>query len=71
MAPGARLVLWNRLAERGPDLATAGLWRCLNDVSSALHRRDQLPFYRALVVGEALPVPTPARAQGLEASRHG
>lgn len=53
--PGARLVLWNRLAERDTGLASAGCWSSLDGVAGALQQRDQLPFYRRLVVAEALP----------------
>lgn len=58
-APGARLVLWNRLAERHTGLAPAGRWRALDGVAAELHRRDQVPFYRRLVVAEALPLAAP------------
>jgi S-adenosylmethionine-diacylglycerol 3-amino-3-carboxypropyl transferase len=58
-APGARLVLWNRLAERHTGLAPAGRWRALDGVAADLHRRDQVPFYRRLVVAEALPLAAP------------
>lgn len=54
-APGARLVLWNRLAERDIRLASAGRWRALDGLAAALHHRDRVPFYRRLVVAEALP----------------
>lgn len=54
--PGARLVLWNRLAERDTSLALAGRWRALDGLAAALHHRDRVPFYRRLVVAEALPV---------------
>jgi S-adenosylmethionine-diacylglycerol 3-amino-3-carboxypropyl transferase len=53
--PGARLVLWNRLAERDTALATAGRWRALEDLAASLHHRDRVPFYRRLVVAEAVP----------------
>jgi S-adenosylmethionine-diacylglycerol 3-amino-3-carboxypropyl transferase len=58
-APGARLVLWNRLAERHTGLAPADRWRALAGVAAELHRRDQVPFYRRLVVAEALPLAAP------------
>ena len=54
--PGARLVLWNRLADRSTALAKPGYWQPLEGLSQALHRRDQVPFYRRLVVAEALPL---------------
>ena len=68
-ASGARLVLWNRLAERDTQLATAGLWRSLDGFAASLHRRDQVPFYRRLVVAEALPLAAlPVAAPGVPAS---
>jgi len=70
-APGARLVLWNRLSERGTALASPGRWRDLEGLAASLHRRDQVPFYRRLVVAEALPAAAAALPLAAAASSHG
>ncbi|MFM7314133.1 MAG: DUF3419 family protein, partial [Cyanobium sp.] len=54
-APGARLLLWNRLALRNTSLAAPGLWHPLEGLARQLHQTAQVPFYRRLVVAEALP----------------
>lgn len=75
--PGARLVLWNRLALRDVGLASAGHWRALDGLAADLHQRDRVPFYRRLVVAEALPVasvgaPAPGAVPSASAPlRHG
>lgn len=56
-APGARLVAWNRVADREADLAPAGTWRPEALRAGALHRRDRVFFYRRLVLAAA---PAPA-----------
>ena len=61
--PGARLLLWNRLAPRDTSLAPAGLWHPLETLAQRLHQASQVPFYRRLVVAEALPSATPAGAE--------
>jgi len=62
-APGARLVGWNRLADRDGRLAPAGAWRFDPSRAEALHRRDRLFFYRRLLVAEARPLPASASAR--------
>ncbi len=57
-APGARLVGWNRLADRDGRLAPAGTWTFHDAWAAALHRRDRLFFYRRLLVAEARPRPS-------------
>jgi hypothetical protein len=64
-------VLWNRLAERGTALASPGRWRELEGLAASLHRRDQVPFYRRLVVAEALPAAAAALPLAAAASSHG
>ena len=54
VAPGARLLLWNRLADRSVALARAGSWRSLDRLAHDLGRRNAVPFYRRLVIAEAL-----------------
>jgi S-adenosylmethionine-diacylglycerol 3-amino-3-carboxypropyl transferase len=63
-APGARLVLWNRLAERGPHRGGAGGWRCLDGEAAELARSNQVPFYRRLVVAQSEGVPIGGRQGG-------
>ena len=53
-APGARLLLWNRLALRDTTLAPSGLWQPLEPMGQRLHQASQVPFYRRLVLAEAL-----------------
>jgi S-adenosylmethionine-diacylglycerol 3-amino-3-carboxypropyl transferase len=53
-APGARLLCWNRLAERDTRLAPAGTWAPSAELEEALHRRDRVFFYRRLVLAEAI-----------------
>ncbi|MCP9816894.1 DUF3419 family protein [Synechococcus sp. GreenBA-s] len=53
-APGARLVCWNRLADRDCRLAPVGSWEPCQDLADGLHRRDRVFFYRRLVVAEAM-----------------
>lgn len=60
--PGARLLLWNRLAERDTGLAASGRWRSLDGLAERLHRASQVPFYRRLVVAEALAAADTRRA---------
>ena len=54
VAPGARLLLWNRLADRSVALAREGNWRSLDRLAHDLERRNAVPFYRRLVIAEAL-----------------
>lgn len=63
VAPGARLLLWNRLADRSVALAGEGRWRSLDPLALELARRNAVPFYRRLVIAESMaaPVATPAR----------
>jgi len=63
-APGARLVLWNRLARRDASLAPAGTWKSLDPLAASLGAGNQIPFYRRLVVAEALGVPAHPRPPG-------
>jgi len=49
----ARLVCWNRLAERGPQRSPLAGWRPLIASAAALHERDRVFFYRRLVLAEA------------------
>ena len=58
-AAGARLVAWNRVADRDAGLAPAGTWRPQAARAAALHRRDRVFFYRRLVLAQ---VPAPAVA---------
>jgi S-adenosylmethionine-diacylglycerol 3-amino-3-carboxypropyl transferase len=59
-ASGARLVGWNRLADRDGRLAPAGTWSFDREQAEALHRRDRVFFYKRLLVAEALgPASTP------------
>lgn len=51
--PGARLVCWNRLAERGPQQAPLAGWWPLAPAAGRLQAADRLFFYRRLVVAEA------------------
>ena len=46
--PGARLALWNVLADRRPSAR----WRRLDALSETLHQRDKAPFYTAFHVAE-------------------
>jgi S-adenosylmethionine-diacylglycerol 3-amino-3-carboxypropyl transferase len=68
--PGARLLLWNRLADRSTALAAPGHWQPLEGLAQALHHRNQVPFYRRLVVAEALPLPTPVPSMAAAAPCH-
>lgn len=56
-AGGARLVGWNRLADRDGRLAPDGSWRFEPERAEALHRRDRVFFYKRLLVAEALGPP--------------
>ncbi|MFM7549706.1 MAG: DUF3419 family protein [Cyanobacteriota bacterium] len=53
-APGARLVCWNRLAERDETLAPADTWAGCPASAEELHGRDRVFFYRRLVLAEAI-----------------
>ncbi|MEB3256432.1 MAG: DUF3419 family protein [Synechococcaceae cyanobacterium] len=53
-AAGARLVCWNRLAERDAALAPPRTWTACRRREQELHGRDRVFFYRRLVVAEAL-----------------
>jgi S-adenosylmethionine-diacylglycerol 3-amino-3-carboxypropyl transferase len=57
-ASGARLVGWNRLADRDGRLAPAGTWSFDRERAEALHRRDRVFFYKRLLVAEALGSPS-------------
>lgn len=61
-APGARLLCWNRLAERDTRLAPVGTWAPRGDLEEALHRRDRVFFYRRLVLAEAIMEPSAGAA---------
>ncbi len=61
-AAGARLVAWNRVADRDAGLAPAGTWRPETVRAAALHRRDRVFFYRRLVLA-AVPAPAVAADQ--------
>jgi S-adenosylmethionine-diacylglycerol 3-amino-3-carboxypropyl transferase len=52
--PGGRLVYWNLLAPRRRPAAMAARLRPLDHLAAALHTRDRVPFYSALVVEEIL-----------------
>jgi S-adenosylmethionine-diacylglycerol 3-amino-3-carboxypropyl transferase len=65
MVPGARLLLWNRLADRSVALARAGSWRSLDRLAHDLGRRNAVPFYRRLVIAEALAASAPPSAPPL------
>ncbi len=54
-APGARLVGWNRLADRDGRLAPPHTWCFDGPRAEQLHRRDRVFFYRRMVVAEAQP----------------
>lgn len=57
-APGARLLCWNRLAERDTRLAPPRTWAPQGELQEALHRRDRVFFYRRLVLAEAIMAPS-------------
>jgi len=63
-AAGARLVAWNRVADRDGRLAPGGTWRAEDQRAAALHRRDRVFFYRRLVLA-AVPAPPPPSSVGL------
>ncbi|MFQ5844663.1 MAG: DUF3419 family protein [Planctomycetota bacterium] len=52
--PGGRLVYWNLLVPRRRPATLADRLRPLDDLAAALHDRDRVPFYSALVVEEIL-----------------
>jgi len=56
----ARLVCWNRLAERGPQRSPLAGWRPLAGAAAALHASDRVFFYRRLVLAEATGAPAAA-----------
>ncbi|MEB3198898.1 MAG: DUF3419 family protein [Synechococcaceae cyanobacterium] len=58
----ARLLCWNRQAERDTDLAPPGSWQPRRQEAEALLQRDRVFFYRRLVLAEALPQPPPQEA---------
>ncbi|MFM7266240.1 MAG: DUF3419 family protein [Cyanobium sp.] len=62
-APGARLLCWNRLAERDTRLAPPCTWAPVGELQEDLHRRDRVFFYRRLVLADAIMGP-PACAAG-------
>lgn len=63
-AAGARLVAWNRVADRDGRLAPAGTWRAEDQRAAALHRQDRVFFYRRLVLA-MVPAPPLPSADGL------
>ena len=64
-AAGARLVAWNRVADRDTRLAPGGTWVPEDRRAAALHRQDRVFFYRRLVLA-AVPAPPPLRFTGLQ-----
>jgi S-adenosylmethionine-diacylglycerol 3-amino-3-carboxypropyl transferase len=50
--PGARLVYWNLLAPRSRPEDLADRLRPMSELAQALHARDRVFFYRALVIEE-------------------
>lgn len=61
-APGARLLCWNRLADRDTRLAPPRTWAPSGDLEEALHRSDRVFFYRRLVLAEAIMGPSACAA---------